>query len=256
MRLQYIQQGRILIAQYNSTITLIDPIQGKVRAVLSGEISGLSLDETLAIVQVQSRPVSFVHLADGVFIAPPDSEQFPAHERLIPVTNPQLGCIDAFDSARFYPPPPLKLNRDETGSWLRQVQRLPGSPLVLFIASWDNPMIYGWDVYVYDVLQSRIRLKTATKDRLPTAVYTPSLHLLALAASYDYHFYDLASGHGRGGLSLSEIDRRGYLTPEEVAVNPRKPSVLRYLRAVATNPAAPEMTAAGLDDALHVIHFP
>lgn len=255
--LQFIQQGSRLIVWSAANITmLIDPVSGEGRGQVPGEIIGLSYDETHAILRQQNETISAARLSDGAILSSPDPDQFPAHERLIPVVDPIIGCVDAFDRERFFPPPPLKLEKDETGHWMRQVYRLPGSPLVMFIASWDNPMIYGWDTYLHDMLTNRTILKEAAKNYLPNAVYTPSLNLLALESAYEYRFYDLESAHSRGVLNFSDIDTRGYLSPAELKANPRRPSVIRYIRTVATNPAAPEFTAGALDGLLRVVRFP
>ncbi len=255
--LQFIQQGsRLIVWSTANTTTLIDPVSGVGRGHVPGEIIGLSFDETHAILRSQNETISVARLADGAILANPDPEQFPAHERLISVVDSRIGCVDAFDRERFLPPPPLKLETDDTGHWMRQARRLPGSPLVMFIASWDNPMIYGWDTYLHDMLNNRTILKEATKNYLPNAVYTPALNLLALESAYDYKFYDLKSANPRGTLSFSEIDMRGYVPPAELKANPRRPSILRYIRTVATNPAAPEITAGALDGLLRVVRFP
>lgn len=255
--LQFIQQGnKLIVWSTASTTTLIDPASGVTQGYVPGEIIGLSYDETHAIIRSETKTISVARLSDGAILSNPNPEQFPAHERLIPVVDPKIGCIDAFDRERFLPPPPLKLEAEETGHWMRQARRLPGSPLVMFIASWDNPMIYGWDMYLHDMLNNRTILKEATKNDLPNAVYTPALNLLALESAYDYKFYDLKSGNARGVLSFSDIDMRGYVPPAELKVNPRRPSVLRYIRTVATNSAMPEITAGVLDGLLRVVRFP
>lgn len=255
--LQYIQQGnRLIVWNAANTTTLIDSVSGVTRGHVPGEIIGLSYDETHAIIRTENGTISVARLADGAILSSPDPEQFPPHERLIPVVEPKIGCVDAFDRERFFPPPPLELEADDTGHWMRQAYRLPGSPLVMFIASWDNPLIYGWDTYLHDMLNNRMILKEATKNYLPHAVYTPPLKLLALESAYDFKFYDLNSARSRGALSFSEIDTRGYLTPAEVKANPRRPSVLRYIRTVATNPVEPEITAGALDGLVRVVRFP
>lgn len=232
-RLAYLQGGKRLIAHYDGITQVFDTASGKLVTVFEGLITGLSHDETLGLVTDSFETLS-VRLEDGLRRAvEEDAAAFAVHERLIVPPDGRLGLIDAAEPTAFYPPPPLKLGRDETGHWMNRVQKL-GS-LVVYQSSWDTPMIYGWDFYVYDLRMNKLLVSDAVKSEMPRLVYTPSLNLLARQAAYDYQLYDLTQG-GSGRLSLSDIDRRGYLTPEEAAREPRRSSVLRYIETIAVSP--------------------